>query len=205
MKSRFLSCITVVTLFAALTIPAGLAAQEETGQGCDFSVERFISPTDRSSAVPERVVTPTQDDRTSPSEADPVMVPSDVTDDAPGTLLTVATGGTPPQVKLSPTALGFFCFPDMPVCICLGGPKKITLTNLGPTVLHITGITISGHFSQTRTCGTTLGVGESCTISVTWLWRIHSPRLTFGALSVFDNGLGSPQKVSLSGDKLCGP
>ena len=79
-------------------------------------------------------------------------------------------------------------------------PQTVTLTNtsthnLSIGELHFTGSN-PGAFAQTNTCGTRVPAGRSCTISVTF-----SPHklLNTAALSVVDNGGGSPQTVSLTG------
>src|SRR5262249_10051558 len=77
--------------------------------------------------------------------------------------------------------------------------KTTSLTNTGNTTLSITGIAITGssYFSQTNNCGTSVGARESCTITVTFApKKLGAFR---AALSVSDNGGGSPQQVSLSG------
>jgi centrosomal CEP192-like protein len=75
--------------------------------------------------------------------------------------------------------------------------KAVTLTNGSTSTLEISGITTSGAFAQTNTCGSTLAAGKKCTINVTF-----SPTQTgaqTGTLSVYDNATNSPQTVSLSG------
>ena len=51
--------------------------------------------------------------------------------------------------------------------------------------------------AQTNTCGTSLAVKKSCSISVTFTPTQTGTRL--GALMISDNATGSPQSVSLSG------
>jgi len=79
--------------------------------------------------------------------------------------------------------------------------RSTTLTNRGTKTLSITGITFTGtdsdEFSQVNTCGSRVGAGQSCTITVTF-------RSTEGGgdsanLSISDNGGGSPQHVGLCG------
>jgi len=127
-----------------------------------------------------------------------------VTDDAPGSPQTVSLTGTGTVVELSPNSLMFGCHTVcLPVlgchCYC-SPPETATLTNVGHMALDITGLTISGPFSETSTCSTTLGAGNSCSISVAWS-RVSGN----GKVSVSDNGGGSPQTVSLSGVKQCSP
>lgn len=127
-----------------------------------------------------------------------------VTDDAPGSPQTLHLTGTGTVVELSPTSLAFGCHtmcvgPLGCRCYCTR-PQTTTLTNVGHTVLDISGLTISGPFSETSTCGTTLGAGNSCSVDVTWS-RVSGN----GRVSVTDNGGGSPQTVSLSAVKQCSP
>jgi hypothetical protein len=126
-----------------------------------------------------------------------------VTDNAPGSPQTMSLSGTGTVVELSPSDLRFSCFrfcsPYGCHCIC-SRPETTTLSNVGRAALDITDITISGPFSQTNTCGTRLGAGNSCSIGVNWLRATGS-----GEVSVSDDGGGSPQTVSLSGNKQCSP
>lgn len=123
-----------------------------------------------------------------------------VSDTAVGSPQTVSLSGTGTDVELSPTSLIFACIPE-PIghCTCFVS-KTTTLTNVGSTTLNISGITISGPFSQTNTCGASVAAGSSCNINVTW-----SRSTGGGAVSISDNGGASPQTVSLFGNKLCSP
>src|SRR5579863_6186969 len=75
--------------------------------------------------------------------------------------------------------------------------ESITLTNYGTMALNITSITASTNFGETNTCGSSLALGASCTISVTFTPGVSGS--LSGTLSVTDNAPGSPQTVSLSG------
>ncbi len=105
--------------------------------------------------------------------------------------------GTGTEVRLVPASLSFG---DQKVGT-KSAPKNVTITNVGTTTLTISGISLTGtnagDFSQTHTCGGTLGAGASCTISVTFHPSATGARSA--AVSISDNGGGSPQKVSLSG------
>jgi hypothetical protein len=73
--------------------------------------------------------------------------------------------------------------------------QTVTLTNSGSAALSVTGISASGNFAETNTCGTSLAAGANCTISVTF-----TPTTTgalSGTLSVVDT-VGT-QTVALSG------
>lgn len=81
--------------------------------------------------------------------------------------------------------------------------QTVTITNTGTATLNITQISTSGDFSQTNTCGETLNilnVGESCTVSVTFVPTATGGRN--GSVSISDNAAGSPQTVALAGTGL---
>lgn len=78
------------------------------------------------------------------------------------------------------------------------------LTNTGPGALSISSISLTGtnptQFSQTNTCGTSVGSGLSCTITVTFRPKAVG---SFSAnLTVSDSSTDSPQQVALSGTGL---
>jgi len=120
-----------------------------------------------------------------------------VTDNASGSPQSVPLTGTGTVVQLSPSSLNFGS-------IKVGqtsSPKPITLKNLGTTTLSITSIAVtgtnSGDFTQTNTCGASVGAGGSCTINVTFTPSATGSRTA--SVSVTDNGGGSPQTAALSG------
>jgi VCBS repeat protein/ASPM-SPD-2-Hydin domain-containing protein len=82
------------------------------------------------------------------------------------------------------------------------GTRLATLTNASGATVTITSIGIAGtdpgDFSvASSTCGGSLAVGSSCTISVKFTPTATGARS--GLLEVKDNGAGSPQKVRLTG------
>jgi len=117
-------------------------------------------------------------------------------DNAPGSPQKVGLTGTGTVVKLNPTSLSFSCYPRGAFCKC-HSTGETTLTNTGNTALN-NNISISGPFSQTNNCPTSLAAGQSCTITVQW--RVVTGT---GALSISDNGGGSPQTVPLTGTDYC--
>ncbi len=122
-------------------------------------------------------------------------------DNAYGSPQSVSLSGTgtapKPAAVLSANSLSFSA---TKVGTSFSAPK-ITLSNPGSGALSVSSITIAGtnatSFSQTNTCGTTLAVGASCGITVTFKPTVVGS-LT-AALTVADNASGSPQKVALSG------
>jgi hypothetical protein len=75
--------------------------------------------------------------------------------------------------------------------------QSVTVNNTGNATLTISGITISGDFSQTNTCASSINAGAGCTISVTFKPTAGGTRT--GALSIADNAVQTPQTVALSG------
>ena len=127
-----------------------------------------------------------------------------VKDTAPGSPQTASLSGTGTIVMLAPTGLSFSCR-SLPRT-CPPPPQRVTLTNVGSTILGIGGITItgSGTFSQTNNCGSSVGKGSSCVITVTFnppLGNPLRPSTFTGALSISDDGGGSPQQVRLYGSR----
>jgi chitodextrinase len=112
--------------------------------------------------------------------------------------MTIPVGGaSSPLVNLSTTSLGFG---DRQTGIP-GSPLPVTLTNVGGGTLAISSIGISGgnsgDFTQTNNCGSTLAVGASCTINVTFTASATGTRSS--SLTITDNAPGSPHTVALSG------
>jgi len=120
-----------------------------------------------------------------------------ISDSDPASPQAVALVGVGTVVSLSK---GSFSFGDQPVGTS-SSPHNVTLTNVGSTQLNFTGITITGtnagDFSQTNTCGTSIAAGANCTIAVTFNPTATGTRTA--AVSISDDGGGSPQRVYLTG------
>jgi hypothetical protein len=103
-------------------------------------------------------------------------------------------GGGTPAVTLSPTSLKFAAT----ILNTTSASKKETLTNTGTATLNINSITASGDFNiASKTCGSTLSAGASCTVTVTFKPTAIGART--GSLTFNDNAPNSPQSVPLSG------
>jgi hypothetical protein len=79
-------------------------------------------------------------------------------------------------------------------------PHTLTLTNTGSAALGLSGasaIVATGDFSQTNNCGTSLGIGAFCNISVRFTPTVLGPRN--GAITIASNAAGSPHSAALSG------
>jgi uncharacterized repeat protein (TIGR03803 family) len=99
-----------------------------------------------------------------------------------------------PVVALSTPSLAF----STQMAATSSSPQTVTLTNTGSAALNISGISsTTTNFNQTNNCGTSVGAGASCVISVSFTPTTGGP-LT-GFISINDNAPGGPQSVSLSG------
>jgi hypothetical protein len=120
-----------------------------------------------------------------------------ISDSDPASPEAISLTGFGTVVGLSPKALSF----GNQLVGTRSAPKKITLTNVGSTPLNFTGISVigtnAGDFSQTNTCGTSIAGGASCTIRVTF--RPSAIGTRSAAVSIGDDGGGSPQEVRLTG------
>jgi FG-GAP-like repeat/Abnormal spindle-like microcephaly-assoc'd, ASPM-SPD-2-Hydin/FG-GAP repeat len=88
-------------------------------------------------------------------------------------------------------------------------PQSVTLSNTGGETLTINGISVTGTFSQTNTCGSSLAppsgqaAGGSCTIKV--VFQPTSEGTVTGSVTITDNAPGSPQMINLTGQGLGKP
>lgn len=71
------------------------------------------------------------------------------------------------------------------------------MINAGGVTAAIIGISTTGDFAQTDTCGNIIPAHAKCTISVTFKPTASGNRI--GNLTLVDNAGNSPQAVSLSG------
>jgi hypothetical protein len=94
---------------------------------------------------------------------------------------------------------GSLLFPVQPMGMS-GPAQSVVVTNEGKSVLDINSISFIGtnaaDFSQTNTCGASLGVGEQCTISVT---MTPSVSIEEASVVIADNAEASPQSIPLQG------
>ncbi|MDH6115224.1 parallel beta-helix repeat protein [Kitasatospora sp. MAP12-15] len=77
------------------------------------------------------------------------------------------------------------------------GAQSVTVTNTGSAAATVTGVTTTGDFAQTDTCGTSIAAGASCTVSVTFTPTATGTRT--GSLTVSGNAGNSPLTVALTG------
>jgi hypothetical protein len=122
-----------------------------------------------------------------------------ITDNAAGSPQKVTLTGTgassssAPAVSLSATSLSF----GNQRVGTTSSTKSVTLSNTGNAPLTGISIAASGNFSETNTCGSSLGAGKNCRIKVAFSPK--SKGSLSGSVTITDNASGSPQTVSLSG------
>lgn len=120
-----------------------------------------------------------------------------VSDDATGSPQEVSLSGVGTVVTFLPQGVNFG---DQKVGTS-SPPVAVKLFNKGRTTLSITQITIagtnSGDFSEKNNCGQSVPTHGHCTITVTFTPTATGPRAA--AVSVSDDGGGSPQLVPLAG------
>jgi hypothetical protein len=118
---------------------------------------------------------------------------------APNGTQTVKLSGTgvAPPYTVSPTSLAF----GNQLHGTSSAPQSVTITNTGAAVLPITSITLSGpnpgQFSQGNTCGSSVAIGGSCTVSVEFAPTGTGKKTA--TLNVNAGGNDGTQTVKLSG------
>ncbi|WP_371783564.1 choice-of-anchor D domain-containing protein [Streptosporangium subroseum] len=75
--------------------------------------------------------------------------------------------------------------------------QTVTITNSGTASATLGTVATTGDYAQTKTCGTTLAAGASCTVSVTFTPTASGTRT--GTLTVASNDPNGPLSVGLTG------
>jgi hypothetical protein len=107
-------------------------------------------------------------------------------------LLTESSSGAP-GITISPSSLTF----GTQLIGTTSASQTVTITNTGTATLVLTRIATTGDFLKTNQCPTSLAVGASCQVLVSFSPRGKGVRS--GTLSVTDNAPGSPQSIPLTG------
>jgi parallel beta-helix repeat protein len=104
-------------------------------------------------------------------------------------------GGTSPTATLSasPTSLTF----ASQALNTSSSAQSVTVSNTGTAAATVSGVSTSGDFSQTNTCGSSIAAGASCTVSVTFKPTASGTRT--GTLTVASNATNSPLTIALTG------
>ncbi len=77
-----------------------------------------------------------------------------------------------------------------------GGAQSVVILNTGSSTLGFGSVTATTEFAQTNTCGTSLAVGASCVVNVTFTPSASGPRT--GTLTIND-GTGTAKTLALHG------
>jgi hypothetical protein len=118
-----------------------------------------------------------------------------VQDDGAGSphFINLVGDGSTAIVTLSSTSL---TFPSLQ--IGQTSPQQtVTLTNNGNATLNLSSSVITGDYAQTNNCPSALGVGSTCTYTISFTPTAGGARN--GALTLTDNAPDSPQTISLTG------
>jgi FlaG/FlaF family flagellin (archaellin) len=133
---------------------------------------------------------------TAPGTRTAAVTISDNDAGSPQTVSLTGVGGGP-AVSLTATSLTF----SSQTLGTTSGVQPVTLSNTGTAALTITNFAVTGtnagDFAQINTCGSSVGAGANCTISVTF--TPTAPGARTASVTITDNGAGSPQTVSLMG------
>jgi FtsP/CotA-like multicopper oxidase with cupredoxin domain len=111
--------------------------------------------------------------------------------------ISLTGNGTIPVAGLSTTSLKSFGNVNVGAT---SAAQSVTLSNSGTASLSIASIVAPTQFAQTNDCGSSLGVGANCTISVTF--KPTAAGAKSGTLTITDNSNGvanSVQNVALTG------
>jgi F5/8 type C domain/Pectate lyase superfamily protein/Abnormal spindle-like microcephaly-assoc'd, ASPM-SPD-2-Hydin len=122
--------------------------------------------------------------------------------------LAVAVGGSPTNVSLAgtgvapgpitnanPTSLSF----ASTIVGATTATQPVTITNSGTSAATVSGVSVTGDFTQTNNCSS-LAVGGTCTVNVAFKPTAAGSRT--GSLSVASNANNGPSTVSLSGSGI---
>jgi hypothetical protein len=122
-----------------------------------------------------------------------------IADNAPGSTQTVSLDGagtaSAPVVStsVSPASLSF----GTQAQGAATAAQQVTLKNTGTAALTVSGIAVTGDYTETNNCGASVPISTSCVINVSFTPTATGDRS--GLLTITDNAPGSPQAVSLDG------
>ncbi|MFG3588709.1 choice-of-anchor D domain-containing protein [Streptomyces sp. NPDC047990] len=102
-------------------------------------------------------------------------------------------GSSPATLSASPASLTY----ATQALNTSSGAKTVTVTNTGTAAATVSGITVTGDFSQTNTCGTSIAANASCTVNVTFRPTASGTRT--GDLSIASNASNGTTTVALTG------
>ncbi|MFI1097055.1 choice-of-anchor D domain-containing protein [Streptomyces sp. NPDC020917] len=77
------------------------------------------------------------------------------------------------------------------------GAQTVTVSNTGTAAASVSGVSVTGDFAQTNTCGSSIAAGASCTVGVTFTPTASGTRT--GTLTVASSASNNPLTVALTG------
>ena len=102
------------------------------------------------------------------------------------------TNSSSPTLSAAPTSLSF----GSQAVGSTSGTKSVTITNSGTASATVSGVSVTGGFSQTNNCSS-IAAGGSCTVNVAF--APSAAGAATGTLTVTSNAGNSPTTVALSG------
>jgi len=102
-------------------------------------------------------------------------------------------GSSPATLSASPTSL---TYPTQALNTA-SSAQSVTVTNTGTAAATVSGITATGDFAQTNTCGTSIAANASCTVAVTFTPTASGTRT--GDLGIASNASNGTTTVALTG------
>jgi hypothetical protein len=114
---------------------------------------------------------------------------------SPATVSLSGTGTSAASATLSasPTALTF----ASTNVGSASAAQTVTVSNTGTAAATVSGVSVTGDYTQTNTCGTSIAAGGNCTVTVTFQPTATGTRT--GTVTVTSSATNSPTLVSLSG------
>jgi hypothetical protein len=107
------------------------------------------------------------------------------------------TGTAANNVTVSPTSIGF----GTELLGTTSYDQIVTITNIGSQIVTFTSVAVGGadpsDFLVDNLCGSTLAVGASCSVQVSF--HPTKPGARAASLNISDSAVNSPQSVTLSG------
>ncbi|MET7398601.1 choice-of-anchor D domain-containing protein [Dactylosporangium sp. NPDC005572] len=105
------------------------------------------------------------------------------------------SGGTTPNAPTLSTMPSSLTFGSQ-VVGSTSAAQAVTVTNSGTAAATVTGVSVSGDYTQTNNCGS-IAVGASCVVNVSF--RPTATGTRTGTLTITSNASNSPTTVSLTG------
>src|SRR5262249_38939207 len=106
------------------------------------------------------------------------------------------SGGAPPNsatLSANPSSLTFATQPLNTTSTA----QAVTVSNTGTAAASVSGVSVTGDFSQTNNCGTAIAAGASCSVNVSFRPTASGTRT--GTLTVTSHATNSPTTVAMSG------